>query len=635
MTESDSGRPAAEAGRTQGLGGATQCPHCLGSHPKTWSHCPTTGKPLTTGPALVGRVVGDRYRILGLIGEGGMGAVYEAEHLAVGRRVALKRLHPELATDVHAVSRFQREARAAGASGHEHVVDFLDLGFADDGAPYLVMELLAGESLATRLERVRQLAPQHAAAIAGQVLSALEAVHALDVIHRDLKPDNIFLTRRHGRSNYVKVLDFGVSKMSVEGKDPKLTRTGAMVGTPHYMSPEQARGVRALDHRVDLYAVGVILYESLAGQLPFRADNYHALLQSILARDPLPLDRLVPKLDPRLVALVERALAKNPDDRFQSARAMWEALVPFGAETPTRGESSSAPPPNSALGALPTAPKEGEALQAKLREAASLERLSPEGGPLLDPSPRVGSPIDPGRAFVATSENWSDERGDIWRPSSLPTSRAMNFALAGEASAPPRPRSSVRSPLSSIPGFNTSQPTRVKGALVLATREVVRGRHGPALDATLIAELADSHREALDQVLLPMAWHPSEAFAAYLGALELARGTADGRESRACGRRAAELELPRTHRLALRHATPTMGLSRLPSVLRSYFEGPIVRVEESETGTLRLELEGAPDALGSYLTGLVEAFLELCGAQDPNARVHAWPHGVRLSLRWR
>lgn len=635
MTESDSGRPAAEAGRTQESAGATRCPHCSGGHPATWSHCPRTGKPLTTGPALVGRIVGDRYRILGLIGEGGMGAVYEAEHLSVGRRVALKRLHPELATDAHAVSRFQREARAAGASGHEHVVDVLDLGFADDGAPYLVMELLAGESLATRLERVRQLAPQRAAAIAGQVLSALEAVHGLDVIHRDLKPDNIFLTRRHGRADYVKVLDFGVSKRNVEGQDPKLTRTGVMVGTPHYMSPEQARGVRTLDHRVDLYAVGVILYESLAGQLPFRADNYHALLQSILARDPLPLDTLVSDVDPRLVALVERALAKNPDDRFPSARAMWEALVPFGAETPTRGEPLAAPPPNSALGAPPTAPTDAEALQAKLGDAASLERLSPEGSPLLDPSPRAWNRVDAGRALVATSESWSDERGDIWRPASPPTSRAPTFALARGASAPTRPRSSTRSPLSSVSRSNTSAPTRVKGALVLTTREVVRGRHGTTLDATLIAELADSHREALDQVLLPMAWHRSEAFVAYLGALELARGTADGREARACGSRAAELELPRTHRLALRHATPATGLSRLPAVLRSYFEGPIVRVEESETGTLRLELEGAPDALGYYLTGFVEAFLELCGACDPRARVHAWPRGVRLSLRWR
>ncbi|HJL28417.1 MAG TPA: protein kinase, partial [Polyangiaceae bacterium LLY-WYZ-15_(1-7)] len=288
------------------------CPHCGQLHPKSWSHCPNTGKPLTVGPALIGRVIAGRYEVIRLVGEGGMGAVYEAEHRTIGRRVALKRLHPELATDAHAVNRFQREARAAGGTGHEHVVDILDLGFAEDGAPYLVMELLAGESLAARLERERQLPEERAARIAGQVLSALEAVHARRVIHRDLKPDNIFLTRRGRQRDYVKVLDFGVSKIGVpEGRtEVGLTRTGTMVGTPHYMSPEQARGVKKLDHRVDLYAVGVILYECLSGQLPFDADNYHALLQSILVREPVRVDTLVSGVTRGLADVIHRALAK-------------------------------------------------------------------------------------------------------------------------------------------------------------------------------------------------------------------------------------------------------------------------------------------------------------------------------------
>jgi len=647
---------AEAAVRAQQSGEATRCPHCAGSHPKTWSHCPTTGKPLTTGPALVGRVIGDRYRILGLIGEGGMGAVYEAEHLAVGRRVALKRLHPELAHDSHAISRFQREARAAGASGHEHVVDVLDLGFAEDGAPYLVMELLVGESLATRLKRQRQIAPRRAAAIAGQVLSALEAVHALDVIHRDLKPDNIFLSKRNGRTDYVKVLDFGVSKMSAEGKDPKLTRTGVMVGTPHYMSPEQARGVRNLDHRVDLYAIGVILYECLAGQLPFQADNYHALLQSILAREPLPLQQLVPDLDAGLVELVHRALAKRADDRFPNARAMWEALVPFGADAPARLESVPAPSPAlsmqgtslaTSFGALPTTPMEGEILRAKLREASAFQPVQLPTPPPLDPARPRAAWSGTGRAFVATSADWSDARADLWRAPSLPppsgsvaipprSTGASPRAASGAGSLRPSLPSRVAEPRRSFESEPTGE-TRVKGALVQATRDRVTARHGAPTDATIVRGLPASHAAALGGVILPMAWIPTAPFVAYLEALELSRGGTDGRESRLCGREVGELELPRTHRLVLRNATPTIGIAKLPTVLRSYLDGASTHVDGTETGSFRVEADGAPTshAFASFVAGLTERYLELCGAREPRAWVQPTSSGISLSVRWR
>ena len=648
---------AEAAVRAQQSGEATRCPHCAGSHPKTWSHCPTTGKPLTTGPALVGRVIGDRYRILGLIGEGGMGAVYEAEHLSVGRRVALKRLHPELANDSHAISRFQREARAAGASGHEHVVDVLDLGFAEDGAPYLVMELLVGESLAARLRRQRQLAPRRAASIAGQVLSALEAVHALDVIHRDLKPDNIFLSKRNGRTDYVKVLDFGVSKMSAEGKDPKLTRTGVMVGTPHYMSPEQARGVRNLDHRVDLYAVGVILYECLAGQLPFQADNYHALLQSILARDPVPLQQLVPDLDAGLVEVVHRALAKRADDRFEHARSMWEALVQFGAETPTRAESVPAPSSSNepsygtSIGALPTTPMEGEILRAKLREASAFQPVQLPTPPPLDPVRPRAAWSGAGRAFVATSADWSDSRADLWRAPSLPPP-SVNAPLASmpprSTGASPRTVSSPAAMRPSLPAARVAEPrrsfeadasseARVKGALVQATRERVTARHGATVDTSLVRGLSVAHAASLGGVLLPMAWIPAAPFVAYLEALELARGGTDGRESRVCGREVGELELPRTHRLVIRNATPTTGIAKLPAVLRSYLDGSSVNVDGSETSSFRVEADGAPSshAFASFIAGLTERFLELCGAREPRAWVQPSSSGLALSVRWR
>jgi serine/threonine-protein kinase len=203
-----------------------RCQHCGAEHPATFTHCPSTGRSLATGEALVGRVVADRYRVLSLLGEGGMGAVYAAEHLLIGRRVALKRLHPELAADAKAIARFHREARAAAATGHENIVDILDMGFGEDGAPFLVMEYLAGQSLAELLRREGRLPPTRAASIVGQLLDALAAVHRRDIVHRDLKPDNLLLVRRAGRQDFVKILDFGISKMKRDDDGMALTRTG-------------------------------------------------------------------------------------------------------------------------------------------------------------------------------------------------------------------------------------------------------------------------------------------------------------------------------------------------------------------------------------------------------------------------
>ena len=316
------------------------CRHCGDLHPSAFSHCPKTGHSLTGGRALIGRIVANRYKVLALIEEGGMGAVYVAEHLLIGRKVALKRLHPELTGDEKAIARFQREARAAAATGHEHIVEVLDLGFAEDGAPFLVMEYLRGRSLCKLLRAEERLDPRRASRIVGQVLTALDAVHRRGIVHRDLKPDNILLTRRRGDPDFVKVVDFGISKVQAEEGETHLdlTRTGVMLGTPFYMSPEQARGVKNLDHRVDLFAAGVMLYECLAGTLPFDGENYHQLLQAILSGERKPLDTLRPELDERLVDLVHKAISILPKDRFQSAREMLEALVEFGAVDPGQSD---------------------------------------------------------------------------------------------------------------------------------------------------------------------------------------------------------------------------------------------------------------------------------------------------------
>jgi serine/threonine protein kinase len=275
---------------------------------------------------LIGRTVSDRYLVKGVLGEGGMGTVYEAEHLGLGRAVAIKVLNPSQAKKRVAVKRFQQEARAAGAIGHPNICEVYDLGLLDDGSPYLIMEKLIGTTLADRISREGGLPFDELADVMIQVLSGLIAAHDKGIVHRDIKPENIFLARRVGCAPIVKILDFGVSKMmpQFQGGDEQLdlTRTGMVMGTPYYMSPEQARGERNLDGRVDVYACGVMMYEAIVGKRPFLAPNYNALLLSIINTTPRPIRELRPATPPALDAIVQRSMAKARDDRYPSANAV-------------------------------------------------------------------------------------------------------------------------------------------------------------------------------------------------------------------------------------------------------------------------------------------------------------------------
>jgi serine/threonine-protein kinase len=276
---------------------------------------------------MIGRVIGDRYGVTALIGEGGMGEVYEAEHLAIGRLVAVKVLNPKRAQDREAISRLRHEARVAGTLGHPNICAIYDMGRLDDGSPYLVMERLHGETLAQRLTREVRLPLEDLVDVMVQVLSALAAAHQRGIIHRDLKPDNIFLSRREGMRAIPKLLDFGISKSEdIEETMADLSGQTMAAGTPFYMAPEQARGDRGLDHRIDLWATGIILYECLSGQRPFDARNYNALLVQILTAPPRPLHEIQPDLPAGLERIVERALRKLPADRFQSALELQTAL---------------------------------------------------------------------------------------------------------------------------------------------------------------------------------------------------------------------------------------------------------------------------------------------------------------------
>jgi len=276
-----------------------------------------------------GEIVDGKYRIIRLIGEGGMGAVYEGENTRIHRRVAIKVLHAGVAETAEAVQRFEREAQAAGRIGSEHIVEVLDLGNLPSGDRYMVMEFMDGDSLSTRIQNKGRITPVDLYPIAHQLLAALHAAHSAGIIHRDLKPDNVYLLKaRGGVADFVKLLDFGISKFNQLSGDSgfSMTRTGAVMGTPYYMAPEQAKGAKDMDHRVDLYATGVILYESVTGQVPFNADTFNELLFKIVLEEPRPIEQLVPEIDSNFAAIINKAMARDPATRFQSAREFQGAL---------------------------------------------------------------------------------------------------------------------------------------------------------------------------------------------------------------------------------------------------------------------------------------------------------------------
>src|SRR6478672_9112470 len=250
-----------------------------------------------------------------------MGMVYRAEHTQLGRPAALKMLLPQLASDTGIVQRFFNAARAASAIDNPGIVQVYDFGTHADGRAYIVMELLKGESLEQRLQR-GPLAPQDGATILAQTAAALSAAHARGIVHRDLKPDNIFLVPNELVQSgiQVKLLDFGIAKLADEQTAGLKTQTGAMMGTPAYMSPEQCMGKSDLDHRTDIYSVGCILFHVLCGRPPFTSEHGTGMLIAAHIRDAAPDPRsLNPNIPPALVAIIERCLQKEPSARYQSA----------------------------------------------------------------------------------------------------------------------------------------------------------------------------------------------------------------------------------------------------------------------------------------------------------------------------
>jgi eukaryotic-like serine/threonine-protein kinase len=353
----------------------------------------------------VGDVLGGKYRVERLIARGGMGAVFVAVHEVTGGRVALKWLLAD-DHDVEASHRLIREARAAARVRHPNVVAVYDIG-EHAGSLFLVMELLDGETLAALLKRKGRLDVQETLEILLPTLRAVHAAHRSHVIHRDLKPSNVFLCADEaGHGRVPRVLDFGISKLVATPEDPEysLTQTGAVIGTPYYMAPEQLAG-RDIDHRIDIYALGVMLYQALGGRLPFDDTNYNALVVMIATTVPVPLSTLRPDLPRALCAVVEKAMARQRDDRYASTTELMEALQL--ATQPANPPSATAPSKSSRapLGiALTLGLASAVALAWWLLDARSVPtvavepepaRVRAEAAPTAAPSPAPSVPEPP------------------------------------------------------------------------------------------------------------------------------------------------------------------------------------------------------------------------------------------------
>lgn len=322
------------------------CPVCGKEYSDTSSLCPVDGEVLqSTSDPLIGEALADKYLVEELIKRGGMGAVYRGKHVLMDKRVAIKVLRPSLAVDDDVVARFSREAKAASRISHPHAVNVTDFGESENGVVFLVMEYLDGQTLKEIIKQDGAMSLERTAEIVRQVAGALDAAHEQGVIHRDLKSDNIMLSHTNG-GDWAKVLDFGIAKIQQPDgvRDIDITAANLVIGTPQYMSPEQCSQSGPIDARSDVYSFGVIVYEMLAGRVPFTGESPTVIMMKQVQDEPPSLSEARPDLPAAVAQIISRALAKQPNDRFQSAGELSKALAEASEPEPEQDSVPAAAP---------------------------------------------------------------------------------------------------------------------------------------------------------------------------------------------------------------------------------------------------------------------------------------------------
>jgi serine/threonine-protein kinase len=421
-------------------------------------------------------VLSERYRIIKKVGEGGMGAVYLAEHVFIEKKVALKILAPELARKPELTARFLQEAKSASRIGHENVIDISDFGQSPEGLVFFAMEYLEGSDLSKAIRDGGPMPWTRAQPVLMQICRALRVAHEKGIVHRDMKPENVFLIRKEDREDFVKILDFGIAKVqSVGGEDtPKLTQTGMIFGTPEYMAPEQAEG-RVCDSRADIYSVGCIMYHLVTGDPPFKAENFMAMLTKHLLEEPVKpsLRRADLRIAPEVDAIVLKALVKNRDNRFQSMDELIAAIeaVPFAAPART----ATPAPPRPATQTIPRG--------AQTKQIGGADVM-----PVVTSTPRVSN-----TQMVGPAGTESDlEPPPVRRPAAGRTGLVVGLGvavvLAAVAGVVMMKGKGAPPPEASIPAVATPEPAPPAGAEKPAVDPAVDpGVTGAAGAATLNA----------------------------------------------------------------------------------------------------------------------------------------------------
>jgi serine/threonine protein kinase len=391
-----------------------QCPTCQNQVDESQRFCPGCGTVVQAADAkapdpMIGQVMGGKYRVVRLLGEGGMGAVYEGEQQlgTTKRKVAVKTLHPHLSRDEKVKARFEREVGTIAELEHPNTIQVYDFGATPDGILYIVMEFLQGKSLADLLEKGGAMTPERVAHIMEQVCGSLEEAHTRGIVHRDLKPDNVVLVERAGKKDFVKVLDFGIAKRSKEEdkNEQKLTQQGMVLGTPPYMSPEQFTG-RPIDARSDIYSLAVMGYEMLTGRLPFQAETAWEWATQHMTQPPIPMESLPEgqRVPAPMRAAVARSLSKSPDERFQTVQ---EFNAAFSGTAPA--QAGTAP-----LTATPSIPGRQRTEVGQPLDVAAA--FGPAQQPIGTPAPMM-SPMGPQpMGGLAPGQAYTPAQGNVAYP---------------------------------------------------------------------------------------------------------------------------------------------------------------------------------------------------------------------------